>query len=176
MMALLKLIDVQGWLGLAIVLPLAALLGLQAHKTALAHHETATVQAQLNAAQTTIINYQQAAEKARQADLTNAQRVKAEQAAINERTSNEYEARLAAARARAASLRQQLEAAAHSGRSPDAGVSRPGTATGSPDGAAAEDGFSVDDRLLATEQAIQLDELEKWVRANVGVNYGGETK
>jgi len=49
-------------------------------------------------------------------------------------------------------------------------------ATGAAGGAAEKDrlplgpkDFSLEDRLIATEQAIQLDELIKWVKAQAGV-------
>lgn len=54
---------------------------------------------------TTVANYRAAAGEARASDQANAQRVAAEQAAINERTSNDYESRLAAARSLVRRLR-----------------------------------------------------------------------
>ena len=42
--------------------------------------------------------------------------------------------------------------------------------------AAREDRFSDSDGLLATEQAIQLDELIKWVRSQSGVAIDSETR
>ena len=56
--------------------------------------------------------------------------------------------------------RPQPLAAVAEQRLPDAGP-----APGPAGGAAQENGFSVDDALIATEQAIQLDELIKWVNA-----------
>lgn len=140
---------------------------------------TATLrQAQLvaeqQAHQTTVANYRAAAEVARRMDAENVLRVKAEQAAINERTSHEYQARLAAARAAADRLRRQIPGAAANpggaGAAPVPGVPAP---AGGPAEAAGQDGFSVADRLTATEQAIQLDELIKWVKRQAGVDVNG---
>jgi hypothetical protein len=113
----------------------------------------------------TVANYRAAAEQARKADAANLARVKAEQSAINERTRDDYETRIAAARARAGELRRHAEATA-----PDSGLGRsapmprlPASARGAPE-AAVQSRFPDADRLIATEQAIQLDELVKWVR------------
>jgi hypothetical protein len=38
---------------------------------------------------------------------------------------------------------------------------------------AREDGLSISERLIATEQAIQLDELIKWVRLQAAVDNNG---
>jgi hypothetical protein len=42
--------------------------------------------------------------------------------------------------------------------------------------AAGENGLPLADRELATEQAIQLDELIKWVRAQAAVDTDGQKK
>ena len=60
----------------------------------------------------TVANYRVAAEAARRADTANAATGAAAQADINERTIHDFEARLAAARARADRLRREAEAAA----------------------------------------------------------------
>lgn len=181
MIALLSRINLQGWIGLGSTVILAALLGLSAfkadhwHATALTNENL--YRAEQVAHRQTIINYQNAAQKAQAADLANADRVKAEQAAINERTKTDYEARLANARAEYARLvRSYAAASGHSGGPAAAGVSGSGGSAGGPDGATAEDGLPLSDRLLATEQAIQLDELIKWVGKNLGVNYSGSRK
>jgi hypothetical protein len=128
--------------------------------------------AQTNAAfDQTVAGYRAAAAQARVADAANAARVKAEQSAINERTEDEYQTRIAAARADARRLRDNQAAAANprSGRA----ASMPGlptTASGIAQ-AASEDRLSESDRLIATEQAIQLDELIRWVREQQAVNY-----
>ncbi|MBA3511076.1 hypothetical protein [Sphingomonas sp.] len=118
----------------------------------------------------TIANYRAAAEAARKEDLAHAGRVAAKQRTISERTTHDLEARLADARARAVRLQlEQRSAAAAGGGRRAAAVPAAGAAPGAAGRAAQEDGFSFSDRLLATEQAIQLDELIKWVNAQAGL-------
>ncbi len=125
----------------------------------------------------TIANYRAAAETARKADLANAGRVAAEQRSISERTTDDLETRLADARARALRLQLANRApAAPGGGGRAAAVPAPGPAPGQAGGAAAKDGFSIPDRLLATEQAIQLDELIRWVNAQAAVDTKGVEK
>lgn len=122
----------------------------------------------------TIANYRAAAEAARQADLANVERVKAAQAAINERSANAFEKRLADARSAAGRLRGRPAAPADPGRGRAAPVpGLPAAAAGIAE-TAGEDGFSVADQLIATEQAIQLDELIKWVERQHSVDAGDE--
>ena len=118
----------------------------------------------------TVANYRAAAEQARRADSENIARVKAEQAQINERTAYDFESRIASARADARRLREQANAAAADPRSgggtpvPDVRATAGGLAQG-----AGEDRLPQPDALIATEQAIQLDELIKWVKAQAEV-------
>jgi hypothetical protein len=123
----------------------------------------------------TVANYRAAAEQARLEDAANIARVKAEQAGINERSEHDFESRIADARARSERLRgQAASASAHSGagRAPSV-PALPPAAGGAPQ-AAGEDRLPQSERLTATEQAIQLDELIKWVRQQheVSVNSG----
>jgi hypothetical protein len=116
----------------------------------------------------TVANYRAASIQAQTADAANVARVKAQATVTTERTSSEYEARIAAANVQYRRLQQTANAAAaNSGRSSSTPVSHvPGTTTSAPK-AAKQDGLSASlpasDGLLATEQAIQLDELIKWV-------------
>jgi hypothetical protein len=114
----------------------------------------------------TVANYRRAAEQALAADKANAERVAGEQAAINERIAHDYETRIAAARTAAERLRAGT-AAAHPGGRPGAPVPGLSAATGGAAQAAGEGRLpaplSGPDALTATEQAIQLDELIKWV-------------
>jgi hypothetical protein len=116
-----------------------------------------------------IADYRAAAELARQRDAANAARVAAEQKLINERIIHDLETRLADARARAERLQLgQRQAAAGGGARPapvPAGRAAPGPARPAP----AQDRLSLADRLIATEQAIQLDELIRWVKAQSAV-------
>ena len=121
----------------------------------------------------TVANYRAAAERARAADAGNAARVKADQTSIDERTTHDLESRLAAARAAAQRLRPNPAATANPGGSGAAPVpGLPAAAQGTAQGAS-EDGLPQSDRLTATEQAIQLDELIKWVRAQAAVDISG---
>ena len=118
----------------------------------------------------TVANYRAAAERARNADAANAARVAGEQAAINERTANDYQSRIAAARAVDGRLRRQAATEAdprRRGAAPVPGLSA--AAEGAAQGAG-QDRLPQSDALIATEQAIQLDELIKWVRAQGAVD------
>ncbi|HEU5482166.1 MAG TPA: hypothetical protein VFU80_03605 [Sphingomicrobium sp.] len=119
----------------------------------------------------TAANYRAAAEQARRQDAENLARVKAEQAAINERTENDFQSRIAAARATAERLRRDAGSAPADRRA--GGTARvpglPAAANGASQGAG-ENGLSDTERLIATEQAIQLDELINWVRRQAAVD------
>lgn len=130
--------------------------------------------AEQSAHRNTVSSYRAAAELARKKDAANVARVRAEQERINAEVEKEYAGRVAAARAAAARLRQQLAARGGAGGTGAAPVSGTGTATGSVDGAAPSDRLSVSERLIATEQAIQLDELIKWVRRQSYVDNGSQ--
>jgi hypothetical protein len=125
----------------------------------------------------TVANYRAAAEQARRADAANLARVEASQAAINERTKDDFESRIASARAAARRLRgNAVTAAADSGGGGSATMPGLPASAGGVAESTGEDGLSPSERLIATEQAIQLDELIEWVRAQAGVdNDGSET-
>jgi hypothetical protein len=175
--ALLKLINPQGIVGLAVAAILTALL--IAAKVDVRHWkgQSATFEqlyrAEAKAHAGTIANYRVAAEKARAADAANAERVKAEADKIYRERDNAFEKRIADARARAGSLQQGRSTGAdQGGRGTAAMPDHPGAAAGA-DQAAGQGGFSDADRLIATEQAIQLDELIKWVRSIVAIDTNG---
>jgi len=117
----------------------------------------------------TVANVRAAAERARAADAANAARVKSEQEAINERTGHEFESRIAAARTAAGRLRADAQAAAAGRGGGTAPVPGLPAATASPAQAAGQDRLPDEERLIATEQAIQLDELIQWVRSQATV-------
>lgn len=121
----------------------------------------------------TVANYRSAAARAKADDAANAARVEAQQSHINSDTEKRYEARLADARAAAERLRAQLAAASDSGPGRDSPVSRISAPARRPAEAAGENGFPLGDRLIATEQAIQLDELIAWVRRQHDVEQDG---
>ena len=159
--------------GIALTVAFAALMGVQVHKTRAAQHELAATNAKLVTAQQTIINYQQAAEKARQADAQNRARAEAEQQAVVERTKEDYEARIARARTDAQRLRDQLARPANPGSPGAAPVSDHRGAGPSSPGASEDHGLSIDERLIATEQAIQLDALISYVNGILKVDMNG---
>jgi hypothetical protein len=173
-MALLRLINIQGTAGIAVSLALGLLLILQKGETRHWKKESASYE-QLNrqeqaAFDTTVADYRGSETQASAADESNAERVAVEQRAINERTDHDYEARLAAARAAAQRLRLAAQTPADRGARGDAPVpGLPAAASGSAQ-AADEDRLPRSDALVATEQAIQLDELIKWIREQAAVN------
>jgi hypothetical protein len=137
-------------------------------------HYATVIAAERNAHLATVAGYRAAAEQARREDAENLARVKASQAAINERTTHDFESRIAAARASYERLRGIAEGSggdsSHGRAAPVPGLSA--TAGRAAQGAG-QDGFPQPDRLLATEQAIQLDELIKWVRRQSEVDVQG---
>lgn len=171
----LRVLNPQGLAGLAAALILSLLLA--AAKIDARHFRKQSdrferlYRAEVEARAQAIASYRAAAEEARRADRANVERVRARQSSINERTADDFEARLASARARAA---QRLRADG----APAIAFSRPRTASvpGIPVAAgpiaetAGAGGLSPSERLLATEQAIQLDELISWVRAQAAIN------
>jgi hypothetical protein len=174
-MTLLRLLNVQGIAGVAVSLVLGILLVIQRGET---HHwqkqggqfEQLYTQEQAALAGT-IANYRAAAQQAETSDKANAERVAAEQRTVNERTEHDFEARLAAARLSAQRLRGQSPAAAGDPRR-GAAAAVPGlsASAGGPHETAGENGLSQSDALTATEQAIQLDELIKWVKKQAAVD------
>ena len=171
---ILRLLNWQGIAGIAASLTLGVLLLIQKAETRHWKKESASFEQLYRQEQaafaTTVADYRGAATQARAADESNAERVAVEQRAINERTDHDYEARLAAARAAAQRLRLAAEAATHPGAGGNAPVpGLPAAAGGSPQ-AADEDRLPRSDALVATEQAIQLDELIKWIREQAAVN------
>ncbi len=165
-----RFLNLQGMLGITMSLLLLGLFFIKAAEARRWHKQSDRYEQQYLAEQSarvaTIANYRSAAETARKADLANAARVVADQHIISERTTHDLETRLADARARALRLQlgQGTAAAAGGGRGA-APVPASGATAGVVDRAATQDGFPLADRLIATEQAIQLDELIKWVNA-----------
>ena len=172
---ILRLLNIQGVAGIAVSLALAILLALQNGETRHWKKQSAGFEQLYRngemAFAETVASVRAAADLARAADRANAERVASAQTAISERTAHDFETRLADARARADRLRSQ-----GSGAAPDPGVGRTASVPGlpaAPGNAAetsAEDRLSNADALIATEQAIQLDELIKWVRAQAKVD------
>ena len=166
-----------GWRGIAGIAACAVLVGLfliqraetRHWKKQSARHEQ-LYRAEQSALAGTIANYRAATEAARTADRAHAERVAAEQRAINERTLDDYQTRLAAARARADGLRQQARVTTDRGSRRSSPMPPISIAAGGAAQAAGEDRLPPEDALIATEQAIQLDELVKWVRAQARID------
>jgi hypothetical protein len=176
---ILRLLNPQGIAGLAASICLALLLLIQKAETRHWKKQSGQFEQLYHSGQTafaqTIAGYRSAADAARAADRAAADRVRAEQAAINERTAYDYETRLAAARARARAgeLRRDTPASAHSGDGGTAPVSALSAAPGGAPEGANQDRLPGPEALIATEQAIQLDELIKWVRGQHSVDPNG---
>jgi len=183
-----RILNLQGMIGIAASLLLLGLFLVKAVEARRWHRQSDRYEqlyrGEQGARAGTIANYRAAAETARRDDLANAARVAASQRTISERTTHDLETRLADARARAHRLQLEARAPATAGRGRGAApLSVPGPAPGEAGAAAAQNGFplaasdfSLDDRLIATEQAIQLDELIKWVNAQAAVPDAAESE
>jgi hypothetical protein len=177
-MIFLRLLNAQGIAGLAAAVALTLLLLLQKGETRHWKKSSGEFEQLYHAEQSafagTVAEYRFAAERARSADAANAARVRAEQQTINQRTAHDFQARIASARAAAASLRIDAKTTSDSGSPGKPPV--PGLPA-SPERAAqdaGQDRLPPPDALIATEQAIQLDELIKWVKAVAKVDNNGQ--
>lgn len=118
--------------------------------------------------QGTVSNYRQQREIAAAQDKANAARVERDQERVTKEVSSDYQERIADLHARYDSLRSAA-AETDSGGGRGTGVpGLPNPADGSDD-ASPEDGLPSEDALIATEQAMQLEALQDWVRAQQGV-------
>ena len=168
-----KLLNWQGIAGIGVSLALTVLLFVQRVETSRWRKQSSSFEQLYRQDQAafavTVANTRAAAEQARAEDAANAMRVAAEQDRINERTTDDFQARIAAARADAQRLRFRSQAAADPGAGRSASMPGIHAAAGRPAQAAGQNELSRSDALTATEQAIQLDELIKWVRAQAAV-------
>ena len=171
---ILRLLNWQGVAGIAATICLAALLAVQTIQTRHWRDRSAELEALYRDEQAslaaTVADARAAAAIARAADRANATRVAAEQRAITERTEDDYEARLAAARAHAQRLRLPSQTAVDPGAGGTASMPAVPASAGDVAEAANQDRLPPADALIATEQAIQLDELIKWVRRQATVD------
>lgn len=171
---ILRLLNWQGIAGIAATLALAILFVVQKAETRHWKKQSASFEKLYHQDQaafaTTVGNYRSAADQARAADQANAARVAAEQSDINERTEHDFEARVAAARADAQRLQLNSQARADPSAGRDASMPVISTAAARPAETAGQDRLPAPDALTATEQAIQLDELIKWVRSQAAVD------
>lgn len=137
--------------------------------------------AEKNAHLATIANHENAARAAEALQAGNLRRVEAEQGQISERIVDDYEARLADLRGLADRLAGQLrKSAAETGPRLSSGLPVPGTgdATDPADRTPPADGLpaagqcppmNLAERLVATEQALQLDALIDWTLEQASV-------
>jgi hypothetical protein len=172
---ILRLLGPQGVVGLVVAACLAGLLLLQKGETRHWRRQSGQFEQLYRGEEAafagTVANYSAAAAAARVEDEAAAKRVATQQQAINQRSAHDYEARLADARARAQRLRVEAATAAADPRSGGAAPMSGLPATPrSTDQTAGEGGLSVEDRLTATEQAIQLDELIKWAKRQSAID------
>ena len=171
---ILRLLNMQGIAGLAASAGLALLLILAKVDARHWRKQSAQFEQSYHGEQAafarTVADYRAAADAARAADRAAAERVAAEQRQINERAIDDYQARLTAVRDRAQRLQQRLAATADSCTGRSASMSGVAPAPCGIVEAAGEDGLPAADALVATEQAIQLDELINWVRAQGSVD------
>lgn len=173
-----RLLKPQGIVGLIVAIALTVLLLIQKGETRHWRKQSGQFEQLYDSERSTfagtVANYRAAAAQARDADAANLQRVAAEQRAINERTQNDYQTRIASAHAVAERLRLQAAAGAadpRSGRAAD--LPRLPVAAGGASEGAGQDRLPDADALTATEQAIQLDELIKWVRRQHALDIQG---
>lgn len=119
--------------------------------------------------QQTVANFRAARAEAERLDALNKARVEADQRAITERTVDDYEARLAAVRDRYAALVRPVPPRPDQGGRGSAPLPGAGPTPRRADGPAPQAGLPPEDALIATEQAIQLEALQAWVRGQAGV-------
>lgn len=170
-----KLLNIQGLIGLAAAAVLGVLLLAQSIEARHWKKQSGQFEQLYHGEQTahavTVANYRAAAEAARAADQANLGRVLGEQRLINERTAHDFETRLADARARAERLSAELAKTAANpggrGKPPVPGLPAPPAGAHE---AAGQDRLPRSDRLIATEQAIELDELIKWIERQHAVD------
>jgi hypothetical protein len=125
--------------------------------------------AQLDAHVQTIRSYRAAQAAAAAAEDARLVRVATDQERISDDVSRDYARRFADLRARAERLRS--EAGADAGSAADRQpVSVVPAAAGGAAAPAGGDGLSLDRRLTASEQALQLDALIDWVERQAGID------
>jgi hypothetical protein len=136
----------------------------------------ALYRAEQDAHRRTVADYRRTAELARARDLANAATVERDQAIISKEVSHDYQARLAALRARYDALRLRRHKGASAPADPGAGRAKdlPQAAAGAGGAAppAGAEGFSLEERLTCSTQAEQLDALIDWVERATAAGEG----
>jgi hypothetical protein len=118
----------------------------------------------------TVAGVRQASAEAKAADAANAIRVERSQSAVSQETDRDYQAQLADLRRRYDALRLRTGPAEADPRG-GGGAAMPGIpfAAGGVDAAAAQNGLPLEDALIASEQALQLEALQNWVSGQVAI-------
>lgn len=116
--------------------------------------------------------YADAQKTAEQLELTRLARVTAQQKEANHDIVQDYERRVAAARAAAERLRRQAGStgAPSAGARGNVALSGLSDAASGADGATGNRGLSLDQRLTATNQASQLQALQEWNRRQAAID------
>lgn len=157
----LKQLDAQGWVGLVVSLLLAVVVvhywSEARHWKKLSDNYQKLYITDHQAFGQTVLNYRAAAAAQKADEEEKNARTVSHQQAVNQEISDEYETRLAAARAQLSRLQAS---AAHPGSAAGAGVPSVSPPAGGPADPAA-DGLSL--RYTCTAQGLQLDELIRWV-------------
>ena len=117
----------------------------------------------------TITEVRNASAAALASDLAHARDTEQQQTKVSDDASTDYQRQLADLRAR---YQRLLADAAPADPRGGAGAGLPGLpdAAGRPDAAAAQDGLPRADALIASEQALQLQALQGWVRAQAAID------
>lgn len=137
--------------------------------------------AEVEAHNGTIADFVMATREAEKRQAANVERVQAKQAAITGRIEHDYQTKLDALRARHAAFVADASRRLRTG-APQIDPGSPGAAGLPGTGAAAaiageapgSDGFSFERRLIASEQALQLNALIDWVLAQAAVSTSPE--
>lgn len=125
----------------------------------------------------TIAQFVVATREAERRQAANVQRVQAQQAEITGRIEHDFQAKLTDLRTRHAALAGAVPGRMRGAAAPQIDPGSPGHAglpgdaptTGSADQATGDNGLSLGQRLIASEQALQLDALIDWVLAQAAV-------
>lgn len=171
-MGILAFLGWRGMAGIGVALVLSIFLAIQTSEARHYRKQSDQYQQLYNqeksAFQTTVANYRTAAAQQKaDEDAKNARTVAQQQAATKEQ-SDEFQARLTAARAEYQRLLANAKAGAHPGSVPGTGVPGISAPVGGPPQTSGQDGLS--DAYVCTTQSIQLDELIKWVTAQSKVD------
>lgn len=167
----------KGCLGLVVILTLSVMLAISKGETRHWKKQSGRFE-QLYAGEKaafagTVANYRLAAAQARASDAANAARVVTQQASINKERTNALTDRLADADARYRKLLVHPQGPAHPGSGGATDLSAAHGAGSAVAAAPGQDRLPDADALIATRQAIQLDELVKWVRQTLGIDRQG---